>query len=103
MDNSLITEIPACPDSVSTPEARELFMDTCQDQIQNNRLTPEMLECVKGYCFTIQIGNIAEAEILKQPDSLAWHNLWTMAAQRQLEYSEVLGLTPLDRKNLGMT
>lgn len=101
--NTLITEIPACPDSISTTEARELFMDLCEDQIRNQRLTNVLVEAITGYCFLIQVSNMTEQAILKSPDDMAWHDLWIMCTRRQLEYSEAIGLTPLDRKNLGLT
>jgi hypothetical protein len=100
--NQLITEIPSCPDSISTAEARELFMDLCEEKIHQNRLTAEILEAIKGYCFLIQIMNTAESELIKVPGAFEWQDLWYSCTLRQLEYSEMLGLTPLDRKNLGL-
>lgn len=101
MEN-FITEIPACHDSISTPEARILFMDLCEENIHQQRLTKEILECIKGYVFAVQISHIAEKELINTPDSLLWNELITTCGNRMLECSETLGLTPLDRKNLGL-
>lgn len=101
MEN-LITEILPCPDSITTGEARELFMDLCQEAIQQHRLTKRLVEAISGYCFLTELMRIAEQALLESPGNVTWNELWTKCAARELEYSEIIGLTPLDRKNLGL-
>lgn len=101
MEN-LITEIPACPDSITTGEARELFMDLCDAAIRQQRLTKVLVESISGYCFLNQLTRMAEQALLESPCDLTWNELWSKCLARELEYSEIIGLTPLDAKNLGL-
>lgn len=101
MEN-LISEIPNCPDSITTASARELFMDLCREKIDQQRLTADVLEAITGYCFLTQVQRLAEQALLHTPDDFTWHDLWMLCTRRESEYSEKLGLTPLDRKNLGL-
>lgn len=104
---TLITDIPHCPDSIKTIDARSLFMELCQEKIYQRRLTPEMVEAIKGYVFIVQASDLTMKLITKQgiaignePNPLL--ELETMFTERICEYSELIGLTPLDRKNLGI-
>lgn len=82
-------------------------MDVCAEKIQQQRLTPEILECIKAYIFTAEVARIAETELLKgspatNGDPSPWMEIEVLCSNMIIECSEVLGLTPVDRKNLGL-
>lgn len=102
-----LSTIPDCPESIKTIDGRSLFMELCQEKIYQQRLTPEMLEAIKGYVFITQVADLTTKLLVNQGIAIGHEpnpllELNTMFSERILEYSETIGLTPLDRKNLGI-
>ena len=94
-----ISEIPLCPESISTADVREYWMDACQDLISRGKLTPTALETLKACCFSIEVGNIAEKNMIGKGGEIdtVMASLWSKCTDHLLECSELLGLTPKDR------
>jgi hypothetical protein len=98
----LFKEIPECPESISTLEGRDLWMTTCEDQIERHRLTPEVLEAAKCYVFVAELMDTAEKRmaiegLVKDGEINPWHELWHACSNRMLELDDVLLYSPKAR------
>lgn len=100
--SDLINSVPECPESITTADERDLFAYLCSQAIHERRLTGRLLESITDYVFIVQIANALEEELLKDSGNPFLNNLMHTLVTRCLEHSEAIGLTPLDRINLGL-
>jgi hypothetical protein len=90
-------DIPPCPDSLDTLEAREAWMDCCEDLIERDFLNDTTIEALKSYVFALMISRELERMMTKNPANIQLNLLWFKCTNRMIEASEILGFTPKDR------